>query len=588
MIRILVTFLAASFALPVPAPAQDDLRGPVIDVRHYRFSLTLSDASDEIRGRAEITVRFMEPGKESFTLDLVGGEAGSAAGMEVLGVARGNSPLSFLHQEDRLTVSTASPPGALEDRTYTIDYRGVPADGLIIGTNKYGDRAFFGDNWPNRARHWLPTVDHVSDKATVEWIVTAPIHYEVVATGRLVERSDMGDGTRLTHWASTAPVATKVMTMGAARFAMRVTGVVGEIPVQAWVYPQDRAAGFHDFARAENALRFFESRVGPFSYAKLANVQSKTRYGGMENASNIFYSERAVRGDGRNENLIVHEVAHQWFGDSVTELEWPHLWLSEGFATYFTHLYNEAEYGRAHLVEGMLRDRRTVIRFLGERPDLALVPESLSDPNEMLNPNAYQKGSWILHMLRRQVGDQDFWAGIRRYYREFRDRNALTVDFQRAMEESSGQDLEWFFQQWSHERGHPVLRKAWSYDTSRGEVSLTVSQIQDTGTIFRFFLDVGVIYPGGDGKISKTVEVTAPVQVFSIPVREAPEEVILDPETWLLFEAEETEDEETAPAGNPTGAASFILPGLEADGGPCLIPSRPFLCTTEWCGTSAG
>ena len=233
-------------------------------------------------------------------------------------------------------------------------------------------------------------------------------------------------------------------------------------------------------------MRFFHERVGPFPYAKLANVQSKTRYGGMENAGNIFYSERSVRGDLSNEGLIVHEIAHQWFGDSVTELDWNHIWLSEGFATYFTHLYNEEYYGRERLAQGLMRDRNTVSGFFSQHPDQALVALQLTDPNEMLNRNAYQKGSWVLHMLRRQVGDDAFWSGIREYYRRFRDGYALTEDLQAVMEEVSEQDLGEFFHQWVYTPGHPILEGQWSYDSASGSLHLSITQAQETGTVFHF------------------------------------------------------------------------------------------------------
>jgi aminopeptidase N len=505
-----------------------------VDVLHYRFFLTLRDDSDAIEGRAELTVGFAEAGTEDFTLDLIGKEAGDGTGMEVLEVAQDGSPLSFTHADGKLRISMASPSKARDRRNYEVTYGGIPGDGLIIGTNKYGDRTFFGDNWPNRARHWIPTVDDVSDKATVEWIVKAPEHYDVVGTGRLVERSELGDGFGLTHWKSEVPISPKVMVMGAARFAIKTTGYVGAIPIEAWVYPQDREAGFFDYALAEKAVHFFSTHVGPFPYAKMANVQSKTRYGGMENAGNIFYSERSVRGDRSSEGLIVHEIAHQWFGDSVTELEWWHLWLSEGFATYFTHLYHELTYGRDTLEAGMARDRNTVLRFHAQRPDLPLIPTQLTDPNQMLNRNAYQKGGWVLHMLRRQVGDDAFWSGIRQYYREFRDKNALTQDFRRVMEEASGQDLEWFFQQWAWQPGHPILEGDWSFDASSGQLTVTVRQTQDDGTLFLFPLDIGVVVEGAE--LAETVEVSGREQTFSIAVPGSPEEVVLDPRTWLLFD----------------------------------------------------
>ncbi len=243
-----------------------------VDVAHYRFHLELSDATDQIEGRAEVSVDFLEGGKNSFVLDLIGRDHDTGLGMEILSLTRDGEPVQYSHRSDHLEVFMTSPAQEGERRTYTIDYSGTPTDGLIIDTTMYGDRTFFGDNWPTRTRHWLPTVDDVSDKATVEWIVTAPEHYDVVGTGRLVERSELGDGLRLTHWQSDVPVAPKVMVMGAARFAMKTTGHVGSIPIQAWVYPQNREEGFFDYALAEKAVRFFTTHVGPFPYAKMANV----------------------------------------------------------------------------------------------------------------------------------------------------------------------------------------------------------------------------------------------------------------------------------------------------------------------------
>lgn len=522
-----------------PAIAVDDYpRNWDVDVVHYRFHLTLSDTSNEIDGRAEITVRFVEAGVSEFALDLIGTETGTERGMEVLSVTRDDVAVRHSHLGNRLTISMASPSTAEERRTFTVQYRGVPKDGLIIGANMFGDRTFFGDNWPNRARHWLPTVDHVSDKATVEWIVVAPNHYQVVANGRLLERTDIGDGTTLTHWASTVPIPPKVMVMGAARFAVQHLGVVAGVPLQSWVYPQNRDEGFYDYAVAEKVLRFFDGRIGPFPYAKLANVQSKTRYGGMENAGAIFYSERSVGGNRGSEGLIAHEVAHQWFGDSVTELDWNHIWLSEGFATYFTQLYNEFTQGRDVMVRGMQEARETVAGFYAQNPDLALIAEQLTDPNQMLNRNAYQKGAWVLHMLRRQIGDDAFWQGIRGYYRTYRDSNALTEDLQRIMEEASGQDLEWFFQQWAHVPGHPMLTGTWRYDAAAGNVEVTVRQAQTTGAVFDFPLDIGIAIQGQPDLHVETVRVNDIEHSFTFSVEGAPGEVILDPDTWLLFEGE--------------------------------------------------
>lgn len=536
--RVLALLLVLWSPTTTGAQAQADAPRPRIDVLHYRFALALSDETDRIEGQAEVTLRFLEEVSDGFSLDLTGPDATAGTGMEVLSIFAGDRPTEFEQENGELIILPGPEIRAGDEATYRIEYRGVPGDGLIIGVNKHGDRTFFGDNWPNRARAWLPTHDHPSDKATVEWVITAPAHYDVVGTGSLIERLKLDGGLARTHWVSRVPVSTKVMVVGAARFAIRETGRVGDTPIQAWVYPQDSLAGFRDFARAGDAVHFFEDRIGPFPYAKLANVQSKTRYGGMENASNIFYAERAVRGDGRNEALIVHEVAHQWFGDSVTEEDWPHIWLSEGFATYFTHLFNEDRYGPERLKEGMRRDRRAVVRFFRERPGLVLVPAGTNDPNELLNDNSYQKGSWVLHMLRRTLGDQKFWRGIRTYFSEYRDGTADTGDFQRVMEEVAGEDLGWFFEQWAFRAGHPILDVTWEYDFSRGTLELEVRQVQRNGARYRFPLDIGFSLPGESDQIVKTVDVREGVQRFSIPLRTRPLDVILDPACWLLFEGE--------------------------------------------------
>ena len=174
--------------------------------------------------------------------------------------------------------ASATTPASARSDTSKSATAACPADGLTIGTNRHGDRTFFADNWPNRAHHWLPVVDHPSDKALVSFAVTAPAHYQVVATGAFVEAVDLDGGRRRTEWRSRAPVATKVMAIGVARFARRREATVDGVPVETWVYPQDREAGLRAFAPAARVVGTFERRLGEYPYAKLANVQTTTRW----------------------------------------------------------------------------------------------------------------------------------------------------------------------------------------------------------------------------------------------------------------------------------------------------------------------
>ncbi len=501
-----------------------------IDVEHYAFHLELSDDDNTIKGRTEVTVRFTQPDVRAFSLDLIGD--GDGQGMTVASVTRDKESVPFSQANNQVNIELPAPAAANTVQTYSISYQGTPEDGLIIAKNKYGERTFFGDNWPNRARHWLPTNDHPSDKATVEFIVTAPEHYQVIGNGVMLEESDLLDGTRRTHWRTDIPIPTKVTVIGAAQFAVQHAGEFKDIPIQHWVYPQDREAGFHDFGVTNPIMAFFEGNIGPYAYEKLANVQSKARYGGMENASNIFYSEKAISGTRANEGLVAHEIAHQWFGNSATEADWQHIWLSEGFATYFTQLYMEHTYGRERLVSGMQNARKSVLAFYERAPNAPLVNPDITDPNRHLNANSYQKGGWVLHMLRHRIGDEAFWKGIKTYYATYRDGNATSEQLQKEMEQASGQDLDSFFKQWLYQAGQPKLEGTWSFDRSKKQVVLTLAQTQQTPQ-FNTPLDIALIMADGTKKI-ETIELERQKNTYTLASNEAPASVELDPETWLL------------------------------------------------------
>lgn len=527
MNRLLFLFLLN--VLPMLAGAQNHYeRLETIDIQHYVFNLELTDASNEIKGSAQVRIRFRKT-TDGFTLDLV--KKNGPEGMTVTSVLEDGQAVDFQHDGEELRIRVPATQ-ADEIRTYEINYQGVPADGLVIGKNKFGDRTFFGDNWPNRARHWLPTVDHPSDKASVEFIVTAPEHYQVVGNGLQIEETNLEEGMKLTHWSETVLLPTKVMVIGVAPFAVQWAGETHDIPVTSWVFPENRKEGFYDYAQAVAVLDWFIDHVAPYPYRKLANVQSKTRYGGMENASNIFYFENSVTGTRERESLIAHEIAHQWFGNSASEANWHHVWLSEGFATYFTDLYFESVHGRDVFVERMESERQQVISFANRRL-VPIVDTTITNYNQVLNANSYQKGGWVLHMLRHKIGDEAFWRGIHIYYDRYKYSNALTKDLQAVMEEVSEQDLEGFFRQWIFQPGHPRLQVNWSYDAAKKMINLQVEQTQPD-VLFQFPLDVAV----GNKVVTFTVDQRR--QAFTILADEAPGELRLDPEVWLLFEAEVT------------------------------------------------
>jgi aminopeptidase N len=303
------------------------------------------------------------------------------------------------------------------------------------------------------------------------------------------------------------------------------------VPVQSWVYPEDRGPGFKDLGQAPPILRFFEENLGPYPYEKLANVQSATRYGGMENAAAIFYSEKAVA-DGKDDTpLLAHEIAHQWFGNTVTEADWPHLWLSEGFATYLTGLYLEHAQGSQRLAKYMQGAREAVVQFHEQNPRTPLVDTTFADPNELLTTNPYRKGAWVLHMLRHEVGTDTFWDGLRAYYDRYRNQNASTADFRRVMEDVSGRDLKWFFDQWTRRPGHPVIEATWRHDAAAEACVVTMRQTQDAPP-FR----VPVQIASSDGDATTTVTLRDREHTARMECAQAPSGLTLDPNTRLLAE----------------------------------------------------
>ena len=508
-----------------------------IDVLNYIFNITLSDEKDEILCEEIIDLRFKENGIKKIRLDLVNASNESnGKGMKVIDLLSNNKKLKFIHENNNLYIflNTASKKN---DRVqFKITYRGIPQEGLYIGNNKYGDRTFFSDNWPNRARHWLALIDHPSDKAKCEFVVTAPDHYQVISNGLKIEETHLNGNKLLTHWKQSVPIAPWLYVLGVAEFAIQYFDEFKGKSLQTWVFKQDRDAGFYDYSNpTKNALEFYENNIGPFSYEKLANVQSNSVSGGMEAASAILYSDKSVVGD-RNErwrNVIIHEIAHQWFGNSVTEFSWDDIWLSEGFATYFTLLFIEHEYGRDEFIKGLKSSKKTVDSFHKKYPNYTVVHNDLKDMKDVTSVQTYQKGSWILHMLRGLLGTKIFWKGIRAYYLKYKDLNASTKDFKTIMEEVSGKDLTKFFDQWLYKPGNLVLDGVWKYDKNLQEITLELKQVQKGNVIIEMPIEIGIDYGENEYKIEK-INLKQLNRLYKIKADKEPLNVIIDPNMWVL------------------------------------------------------
>ena len=234
---------------------------------------------------------------------------------------------------------------------------------------------------------------------------------------------------------------------------------------------------------------------------------------------------------------VAHEISHQWFGDSVTEKDWDDAWLSEGFATYFASLASEFYEGRDAFVAAMRKARTNILAMERRTPTVSVVHDNLPEIQNGRAPVGivYQKGGWTLHMLRGVIGTDRFWVGIREYYKRYRDGNASSEDLRRVMEETSGVELGWFFQQWLMRPGSPVVEGAWEYDAAAKMLRITLAQTQ-AGAAYRLPLEIGVTVAASAATVQR-VEMLTKSQRFEIASETAPAAVELDPNVWVLMDA---------------------------------------------------
>ena len=510
-------------------------KNPNIDILNYSFELHLNDSNNIIYGVANIKLN-IKPSEKNVRLDLIS-QNNSGNGMAVKKVLFNGNEISYSHLNDEININTENVKYSSSD-VITIKYSGIPITGLIIGPNMHGDRTFFSDNWPNKARNWLPLVDHPYDKSTSEFIIIAPDHYQVISNGLLVEESNLDNNLKKTHWRQSVPISCWLYAIGVAEFAVDYVDYFEGKSIQTWVYKQDRDKGFYDFkVPTKHTLEFFSDYVGPFAYEKLANVQSNSVKGGMESATAIFYSDVSVTGDRstRWRNVIIHEVAHQWFGNCVTEYDWDDVWLSEGFATYFTLMFREHAYGRDDFVQGLLNAKDRVFDFYEKDKNASIVHDNLKDMKDVLTYSLqYQKGAWVLHMLRNYVGEEAFRKGIRNYYNKYFNSNTTTEEFKAEIENASGLDLDTFFNQWLYNGGNIILDGAWKYDSKRKQIYVEIDQVQNDGYYFEMPLEIGLVFDDNNLYKIETINLEKSNRRYYISSEYKPINIIIDPNTKLL------------------------------------------------------
>ncbi len=450
---------------------------------HYDVDLTFNDQLTQVTARTEISVEVLAQNLTKIDFDF--------GDLPIDSVLVSGTSAKFERTPEMLNVILPAVPKRGDKLNVTVNYHGHPKDGLIFAKDADGKMSATGDNWPNRVHYWIPTLDHPSAKATVTFTVSAPQRYEVVANGKFIT---LTGNAATSHWKfeEAKPIPPYCMIVAVNEGAIinspdhAITNLLYNVP------QRDREYAPKGFAPAAPALAFYSQTVAPYPYENLTLIIGATQFGGMENSSAIVFSSNifslrtndrmSARFDvpRRIEEVVAHEIAHQWFGDSVTESTWSDLWLSEGFATYFAGLFVEKYDGEDAFREYM---RNAAQRYFAyeKQTKTPIHDAATTDLMKLLNANNYEKGAWVLHMLRSQLGDEAFFKGLRNYYDAHASANASTEDLRDALEKSSGKNLKDFFARWVYGTGHPVyeLSQGSAEYAGAGEfLTITLKQMQ--------------------------------------------------------------------------------------------------------------
>src|SRR3989440_1580902 len=388
---------------------------------------------------------------------------------------------------------------------------------------------------------WFPCYDHPNDFATTEITATVEKPLTVISNGRLVETRDNRDNTRTFHWKIDEPHATYLTSIVVGDYAA-VEGSYAGVPVVSYVYPNETAEGRLTTKRLPDMVKFFSEATGvKYPYAKYAQTMAEDFGGGMENISattqteNMIHDARAEL-DRTSDGLESHELAHQWFGDYVTCRSWSDVWLNESFATYFQALWDEHSLGRDDFlyldVKGNQDQYLATWAHGLRRP---VVTKNYQNAESVFDTYAYPRGAAVLHMLRRQLGERDWWRAINHYLTKYAHQPVETEQFRVAVEEATGQSMDRFFDQWLYRMGHPVFRVTLDYDAASKSLKLTVRQEQKPDpsafypqvTFFQTPVDIEIV-AGGPARVERVVVEPKEEQTFTFTGAAEPQLVNFD------------------------------------------------------------
>lgn len=392
---------------------------------------------------------------------------------------------------------------------------------------------------PDDARAWIPTFDSPNERLTSETLVTVPEKYFVLSNGVLKSR-DTADGKTTFHWSQEQPHSPYLISVVAGEFEPYEQSWDG-IPVVSYVPPGRMADAARSFEKTPAMVKLFSEKIGVrYPWPKYTQIACDEYGGGMEHTSattlglNTLHDEKAHL-DVSSDDLVAHELAHQWWGDYLTCKDWGELWLNESFATYFATIWTEHDLGAdeaAWELRGQAESYRNEDQHSYRRP---IVTYRYDDSNYMFDSHSYPKGSRVLHMLRYLLGEKDFWKALNHYATKHAHGVVETADLRVAVEEATGQSLNWFFDQWVHHGGHPDYAVAYEYDSAAKRLRLTVKQTQkvdEMTPLFRMPIEIEIATPSGVK--AEKIEVAKAEETFTFPCEERPTRVVFDPSDWVL------------------------------------------------------
>jgi aminopeptidase N len=507
------------------------------DALNYRVAIRLDLERKSFEGDATVTFTSLRDGLDTVILDA---EEFSVSKV----VSDWGEPLRFEQSATQLTVHMTRALKRGETRSFTCSYTGAdPKTGLrFVAETPPNPALVWSDSWPDHVHHWFPCYDYPNDKATSEIIATVKSGLKVAANGRLVGvTEDRAAGTVTWDWSQDLPHSTYLIFLSAAPYVV-VHDSYKSLPVDYWVYPHDEKKALPTYGKTPEMMEFFNRTFG-YEYPWQKYDQVSVPLGGGAESTSATAMTQAIMVDRQHEadftaiGIVSHELAHQWWGDLTTLRSWGHAWMNESFATYSDYLYFRHAMGDD---EGAVNLRNKLNAYLREantkyvRP---IVTDHYDAPGDMFDSHSYPKGARVLHMLRSLLGDERFFAVLRHFLHTHAFQPVDTNDFIRSVKTVTGENLDWFFDQWLFRPGHPVFDVRSEWDPARKVVRLKVSQVQDLARgipVFRVPVGVGLVTASGE--TTTTVWVREKEEVFELAAATKPLLVRFDREHVLLGE----------------------------------------------------